>query len=28
MSGLLKPLFKTARTATRIVERAIEGRRG
>jgi len=28
MSGLLKPLLKTARTATRMVERAIEARRG
>jgi len=28
MGGLLKPLFKTARTATRILERAIEARRG
>jgi len=28
MSGLLKPLLKTARTATRILERAIEARRG
>jgi len=28
MGGLLKPLLKTARTATRILERAIEERRG